>query len=128
MPAGHDILVGAMDILWRPWRSIALWEAPITQPLREIGITPMLVSDHPHLFETSGKNYHTEFRGWEYLRGHGMPQLKPPRPDRRARIDFMPGSDVPVLRQAFQPGDRLPDWCAGQKANGHCLYDLDNDP
>ena len=29
----------------------------------------MLVSDHPHLFETGGENYHTDFHGWEYLRG-----------------------------------------------------------
>jgi hypothetical protein len=59
---------------------------------------------------------------------HRMPQLKLPRPDRRARIDFMPGSEVPVLRQPFQPGDMQPYRCAGQKANWHCLYDLDNDP
>ena len=65
---------------------------------------------------------------WSTMPVHVMPQLKLPRPDRRARIDFMPGSDVPVLRQPFQPGDMLPYWCAGQKANWHCLYNLDNDP
>ena len=30
----------------------------------------MLVTDHPHLFETGGENYHTDFFGWDYLRGH----------------------------------------------------------
>ena len=30
----------------------------------------MLVSDHPHLFETGGENYHTDFDAWEYERGH----------------------------------------------------------
>ena len=30
----------------------------------------MLVSDHPHLFEAGGENYHTDFGAWEYLRGH----------------------------------------------------------
>ena len=30
----------------------------------------MLVSDHPHLFETGGENYHTDFAAWDYLRGH----------------------------------------------------------
>jgi len=30
----------------------------------------MLVTDHPHLFETGGENYHADFFGWEYLRGH----------------------------------------------------------
>ena len=80
MPARHDILVGALDFLWRPWGSIELWEEPITQPLREAGITTMLVSDHPHLFETGGENYHTEFRGWEYVRGHENDPWKT-RPD-----------------------------------------------
>ncbi len=80
MPARHDILVGALDFLWKPWGSIELWEEPITQPLREQGVTTMLVSDHPHLFETGGENYHTEFRGWEYVRGHENDPWKT-RPD-----------------------------------------------
>lgn len=70
MPARHDILVGAMDFLWRPWGSIELWEEPITAPLRRDGVSTMLISDHPHLFEVGGENYHTEFRGWDYVRGH----------------------------------------------------------
>jgi arylsulfatase A-like enzyme len=70
MPARHDILCGALDFLWKPWGSIELWEAPITQPLRAAGVTTMLVSDHPHLFETGGENYHTDFRAWDYVRGH----------------------------------------------------------
>jgi arylsulfatase A-like enzyme len=80
MPARHDILVGSMDFLWRPWGSIELWEEAITAPLRRAGVTTMLVSDHPHLFETGGENYHTEFRGWEYLRGHESDAWKT-RPD-----------------------------------------------
>lgn len=70
MPARHDILCGALDFLWKPWGSIELWEEPITQPLRRAGVTTMLVTDHPHLFETGGENYHTEFRAWDYVRGH----------------------------------------------------------
>jgi arylsulfatase A-like enzyme len=70
MPARHDILVGALDFLWRPWGSIELWEEPLTYTLRRQDITTMLVSDHPHLFETGGENYHTDFAAWEYLRGH----------------------------------------------------------
>ncbi len=80
MPARHDILVGALDFLWRPWGSIELWEEPVTAPLREQGVTTMLISDHPHLFETGGENYHTEFRGWDYLRGHENDPWKT-RPD-----------------------------------------------
>lgn len=70
MPARHDILCGALDFLWKCWGSIELWERPITAQLRDAGIVTQLVTDHPHLFETGGENYHTDFDGWEYLRGH----------------------------------------------------------
>jgi arylsulfatase A-like enzyme len=70
MPARHDLLVGSMDFLWRPWGSIEVWEDAITFDLRRAGVTTMLVSDHPHLFETGGENYHCDFEAWEYLRGH----------------------------------------------------------
>jgi len=80
MPARHDILVGALDFLWRPWGSIELWEQPVTVPLRQAGVTTMLISDHPHLFETGGENYHAEFRAWDYVRGHENDPWKT-RPD-----------------------------------------------
>jgi len=70
MPARHDILVGALDFPWRPWGSIEVWEDAITRSLRRRGVTTMLVSDHPHLFETGGENYHTDFGAWTYERGH----------------------------------------------------------
>jgi arylsulfatase A-like enzyme len=70
MPARHDILCGELDFLWRPWGSVELWDEPVTRLLRRAGVTTMLVSDHPHLFETGGENYHTEFTAWDYVRGH----------------------------------------------------------
>ncbi len=70
MPARHDILVGALDFLWKCWGSIELWERPITADLTHAGVATQLVSDHPHLFETGGENYHTDFLGWSYERGH----------------------------------------------------------
>jgi len=70
MPARHDILVGALDFPWRPWGSIEIWEDSITRLLRARGITTQLVSDHPHLFETGGENYHVDFSAWDYVRGH----------------------------------------------------------
>ena len=30
MPARHDVLVGALDFLWRPWGSIEVWEDAVT--------------------------------------------------------------------------------------------------
>ncbi|MGQ0833081.1 MAG: sulfatase [Microthrixaceae bacterium] len=71
MPARHDLLVGALDFPWRPWGSIEVWEDSITRLLRrDAGISTMLVSDHPHLFESGGENYHVDFGAWDYLRGH----------------------------------------------------------
>ncbi|MEL7157148.1 MAG: sulfatase-like hydrolase/transferase [Actinomycetota bacterium] len=70
MPARHDILVGALDFLWRCWGSIELWEQSIVADIAGAGVTSALFTDHPHLFETGGENYHTDFTVWDYLRGH----------------------------------------------------------
>jgi len=70
IPARHDLLCGALDFLWKPWGSIEIWEDAITVPLRAAGVTTTLVTDHPHLFEVGGENYHCDFKAWEYLRGH----------------------------------------------------------
>lgn len=70
MPARHDILCGALDFLWKPWGSVEIWEDAITYELRKAGVTTQLISDHPHLFETGGENYHVDFTAWDYQRGH----------------------------------------------------------
>ncbi|HTR63428.1 MAG TPA: sulfatase [Candidatus Binataceae bacterium] len=80
MPARHDILCGAMDFLWRPWGSIEIWEEPVTAALRAAKVTTKLVSDHPHLFEVGGENYHCDFDAWDYQRGHESDAWKT-RPD-----------------------------------------------
>jgi arylsulfatase A-like enzyme len=71
IPARHDLLVGALDFPWRPWGSIEVWEDAVTHLLRsDAGISTMLVTDHPHLFEAGGENYHNDFAAWDYVRGH----------------------------------------------------------
>jgi arylsulfatase A-like enzyme len=71
VPARHDLLVGALDFPWKPWGSIEIWEDAVTRLLRrDAGISSMLVTDHPHLFEAGGENYHHDFAGWDYVRGH----------------------------------------------------------
>jgi arylsulfatase A-like enzyme len=105
MPARHDILCGALDFLWKPWGSIELWEQPITEPLRSAGVTTMLVSDHPHLFEAGGENYHTEFTGWEYLRGHeGDPWKTRPDPS------WLGTPALPAGRGTNRPYDQTRTW------------------
>jgi hypothetical protein len=51
-----------------------------------------------------------------------------PPPDGRAWLDRMPGSEVPVIRQPFEPGDALPFWASGAIAGQHHLYDIGVDP
>ena len=40
----------------------------------------------------------------------------------------MPGSDVPVIRQPFEPGDALPFWAGTTCVDQHHCYDVGNDP
>ena len=87
---------------------------PITHHLRLAGVTTMLVSDHPHLFETGGENYHTDFGGWEYVRGHeGDPWRTAPDPS-WIGAPALPGPrrvDPPPLRHdahVVPRRDRLP--------------------
>jgi hypothetical protein len=56
-----------------------------------------------------------------------IPDLRLPPPDDRARLDRMPGSKIPVIRQPFGAGDRLPFWALGPFSGSH-LYDLREDP
>src|SRR3954454_3103716 len=117
MPARHDLLTGSLDFLWRAGGAIELWEEPVTLELRRQGVTTMLVSDHPHLFETGGENYHCDFTAWDYVRGHeddpwrtrpdpswvGAPALEArPAPWRRgydtARTHFREEADFPGPR------------------------------
>ena len=53
-----------------------------------------------------------------------------PPPDRRARLDFTPGSEIPVIRQPFEPGDILPCRAHGEEGitGQQHLYDLDVGP
>ena len=70
MPARHDFLCGSLDFLWKPWGSVEMWDNTLPFYLRDAKVTSMLISDHPHLFETGGENYHTDFTAWQYERGH----------------------------------------------------------
>ncbi len=110
MPARHDLLVGSLDFLWRPWGSIEIWEQSLAALLRQVDVTSVLVSDHPHLFETGGENYHTDFAAWDYQRGHegdlwktrpdpswmGTPPFRPAAmPYHRSRGYFKSEGDFP---------------------------------
>lgn len=58
-----------------------------------------------------------------------LPRAPPaPAPDGRAELRFMPGTEVPVIRQPFEPGDLLPFWAAMAAPVTSCLFDVDVDP
>ena len=66
---------------------------------------------------------------WSTMPIHGLEDLvRMPPPDRRARLDFMPGSDVPVIRQPFARGDRIPFWVGHNVVDAHFLFDVASDP
>ena len=106
IPARHDLLVGAWDFLWRPWGSIEIWEEPVTVPLRRKGVATKLVSDHPHLFETGGENYHVDFTAWDYERGHESDPWRT-----RADPSWI---GAPAFHQTDMPYERSRGWFRGE--------------
>ena len=124
MPARHDILVGALDFLWRPWGSIELWEESITATLRRADVATMLVSDHPHLFETGGENYHTDFSGWDYLRGHEGDPWKTYRDPSAIGAPTLTTDGQPLITNAADGGWFLRDQLGiADTSFGHRHYD-----
>jgi hypothetical protein len=65
---------------------------------------------------------------WSTMPIRGMPGVKLPAPDRRAWLDFMPGSEVPVIRQPFEPGDWIPYWALNPSVGDHHCYAYVDDP
>ena len=58
----------------------------------------------------------------------GLPGLRLPNPDKHAYLDFMPDTEVPVIRQPFREGDLLPYWSLNPPINDHHLYKISDDP
>ena len=55
------------------------------------------------------------------------PNYKIPMPDDRAVLDYMPGSNIPVIRQPFVEGDMLPFWASAKKYET-LLFNRKEDP
>jgi len=70
MPARRDLWTGVQEFLWRPWGSLEPWDEPLPRTLKGDGVFTGLVSDHYHLWEAGGENYHVDFESWEFIRGH----------------------------------------------------------
>jgi len=60
---------------------------------------------------------------------HAMPNVRLPKPDHRATLDYMPGSSVPVIRQPFGSGDVVPFWAMTNTGTTRdLLFDVVGDP
>jgi arylsulfatase A-like enzyme len=65
---------------------------------------------------------------WSTMPVAPFPQVRMPRPDMRATLRTMPGTQVPVIRQPFEPGDQLPFWAGHLPPSDSHLFDTENDP
>jgi len=65
---------------------------------------------------------------WSTMPIHAFPNVRLPRPDRRATLEYMPGSDVPVIRQPFGIGDPVPYWAQTSGDYPDLVFDVVDDP
>lgn len=109
MPARRDLWTGCQEFLWRPWGSLEPWDEPLPRTMKENGVFTGLVSDHYHLWERGGENYHVDFESWEFIRGHeNDPWVGGPTPD----ADTGKGHASPRFRRNRQRFVHEEDWLA----------------
>jgi arylsulfatase A-like enzyme len=65
---------------------------------------------------------------WSTMPIAPLPEIRLPRPDGRATLRTMPGTEVPVLCQPFEHGDQLPFWAGSRPPSDSLLFDTDGDP
>ena len=70
MPARRELLTGCLELRHRSWGPLEPFDHTLPRRLQEIGCPSMMVTDHYHYFESGGENYHTDFTGYEFIRGH----------------------------------------------------------
>jgi arylsulfatase A-like enzyme len=94
---------------------------------RHVGITD---GRHRYLRGSGPENFPLSMwsNRWSTMPIPPLPQLRLPRPDRRATLQLMPGTDVPVICQPFEKGDRLPFWAGSAPPSDSHLFDTETDP
>ena len=70
MPTRHEVMAGRHEYLWRPWGPLEPFDVTLAQLCRDKGQVAMLLTDTYHYFQEGSGNYHMDFTGWEFLRGH----------------------------------------------------------
>lgn len=69
MPARRELWTGKYEFPWRGWGPLEWDEPTLPSKLQEQSIVSMLITDHYHLWERGGGNYHHNFSGFEFIRG-----------------------------------------------------------
>ncbi len=70
MPTRREVWTGFHEFLWRPWGALEPWDRDLPELLGKQDILTMLINDSYHLYERGSGNYHINFDGWEFIRGH----------------------------------------------------------
>ena len=70
MPTRHELLAGRHEYPWRFWGPLEPFDLTIPQLAAKQNVVSMLITDTYHYFLEGSGNYHTDFSGYEFLRGH----------------------------------------------------------
>lgn len=70
IPCRHEILTGRLNYLWREWGPLEPYDLTIPALCEDAGKVSMLITDLYHYFQKGAGNYHMDFTGWDFIRGH----------------------------------------------------------
>ena len=70
MPTRHEVMAGRHEYPWRGWGPLEPFDVTLAQLCREHKQVAMLLTDTYHYFQEGSGNYHMDFTGWEFFRGH----------------------------------------------------------
>jgi arylsulfatase A-like enzyme len=70
MPTRHEVMAGRYEYPWRGWGPIEPYDVSLAQMCQGQDIVSMFLTDCYHYFAEGAGNYHSEFDGFEFLRGH----------------------------------------------------------
>ncbi len=101
MPCRHEIYSGRHDYLWRGWGALEPYDLTPMQMMNEKGKgqMSMLLTDCYHLFADGASNYHCDFNGWEFLRGHEADNWK------TGPVDETPARYKETIKEKAEKGE-----------------------
>ena len=70
MPCRHEVMAGRHEYLWRGWGPLEPYDVSLAQLCEAQKKVSMFLTDCYHYFAEGSGNYHTDFAGWEFYRGH----------------------------------------------------------